>query len=233
MIDTLRAVQTPEGIELHLPLAGLMPRASAWLIDALIRAGVYTGLYFVFLILGIFFGEGVIGLGLITMFIIEWFYPVLFEVLRKGQTPGKRTYNLKVIHDDGTPVGWGASMIRNLLRVADFFPLLYGFGVISMMLNRDFKRLGDLAAGTVVVYQDSPPTDPDLPDIRASRPTCPLKLEEQQAVIAFAERRHTLTTERAEELAAMAGPLTEDSAKPAQTLMGMAKWLSGDRPRES
>ena len=233
MIDTLRAVQTPEGIELHLPIAGLMPRASAWLIDALIRAGVYMGLYFVFIILGIFFGKGVFGLAMVCVFIIEWFYPVLFEVLRNGQTPGKRTYNLKVIHDNGTPIGWGASIIRNLLRVVDFLPLFYGLGIISMMLNRDFKRLGDLAAGTVVVYEESPPVDPDLPAIRATRPTCPLKLEEQQAVIAFAERRHTLTAERAEELASMAAPLTDDSKQPAETLVAMAKWLTGERRGES
>ncbi len=62
--------------------------------------------------------------------------------------------NIKVLHELGTPVDWSASMIRNLLRVIDFLPLLYGFGLISILLNKNFKRLGDLVAGTIVVYTD-------------------------------------------------------------------------------
>ena len=224
MLDTLRAVQTPEGIDLHLPAAGLMPRAMAWLIDALIRGAVYIVLAIV-----LRFGKTGAGLFLLATFIMEWFYPVLFEVLRQGQTPGKRAYGIAVINDDGTPVNWSASLIRNLLRVVDFLPVMYVFGVISIFLNRDFKRLGDLAAGTLVVYQETSSITATTPEAESIRPPFPLNLDEQQAIIAFAERAETLTIERSHELAQLTGPLLEGSTHPVQRLYGMAKWLTGAR----
>lgn len=224
MLDTLREVQTPEGIDLHLPVAGLMPRIFAWLIDALIRSGIYLALAVV-----LRFGKTGLGVFLLLTFIIEWFYPVLFEVLRGGQTPGKRAYGLAVLNDDGTPVRWSGSLIRNLLRVADFLPILYGFGIVSILLNRDFKRLGDLAAGTLVVYQETRLIRHQPPQVDMVRPPFPLTLEEQQAIIAFAERSDTLTAERNEELARLTGPLVEGAAQPVARLYGMARWLTGGR----
>ena len=224
MLDTLREVQTPEGIDLHLPVAGLVPRALAWLIDALIRSAIYVALALV-----LRFGKTGIGVFLLATFIIEWFYPVLFEVLRAGQTPGKRAHGLAVINDDGTPVRWSGSLIRNLLRVADFLPVMYGFGIVSILLNRDFKRLGDLAAGTLVVYQETRLTGNEALTGGALRPPFALTLEEQQAIIAFAERSASLTGERSEELAQLSGPLVEGAAQPVERLYGMAKWLMGSR----
>ena len=224
MLDTLREVQTPEGIDLHLPVAGLVPRAQAWLIDVLIRSGIYIVLAVV-----LRFGKTGVGVFLLAAFIIEWFYPVLFEVLRGGQTPGKRVYAMAVINDDGTPVRWSGSLIRNLLRVADFLPIMYGFGIISILLTRDFKRLGDLAAGTVVVYQETRLIPHVPPKGEVVRPPYPLTLEEQQAIIAFAERSTTLTVERSEELAQLSGPLVEGAPYPVQRLYGMAQWLMGSR----
>lgn len=228
MIDTLRTVQTPEGIDLHLPVAGLVPRSLAWLIDAIIRLLIYSGLATVL----VFFGDTGVGLYLLAAFVIEWFYPVLFEVLRDGQTPGKRSYGIKVLHDDGTPVGWSASLIRNLLRVVDFLPIMYGFGLATIMLNRDFKRLGDLAAGTIVVYREAPIPVPKLSVSHPKRPPFALTQEEQQAIIAFAERSPGLTTERAEELAQLTGPLVTNKPRPIETLYSYAKWLSGDQQSE-
>lgn len=224
MLDTLREVQTPEGIDLHLPAAGLVPRALAWLIDALIRGALYMVLALI-----LFFGKTGAGLFLLATFIMEWFYPVLFEVLRQGQTPGKRVHGIAVINDDGTPINWGASLIRNLLRVVDFLPVMYVFGVISMLLNRDFKRLGDLAAGTLVVHQETKLMVATMPPAESIRPPFPLSLDEQQAIIAFAERAESLTTERILELAQLTGPLLEGATYPAQRLYGMAKWLTGAR----
>lgn len=224
MIDTLHRVQTPEGIDLHLRTAGLLPRSLAWLIDGLIRAAMYVAISLAFLPLG---GMGA-GLFLLITFMVEWFYPVLFEVLRDGRTPGKSAYGIKVIHDDGTPVGWNASLIRNFLRVVDILPFFYGFGIISMMLNRDFKRLGDLAAATLVVYYETNKQRTDINNAVAIRPAQPLKLEEQQAIIAFAQRNDTITNERAHELALLTGPLVEHQDDPVSTLRGLAKWLNGD-----
>lgn len=228
MIDTLRTVQTPEGIDLHLPVAGLVPRTLAWLMDALLRVLIYIGLGTGLAL----FGDTGLGLFLLVAFVIEWFYPVLFEVLRDGQTPGKRSYGIKVLHDDGTPIGWSASLIRNLLRVVDFLPIMYGFGLVTIMLSRDFKRLGDLAAGTIVVYREAPLPEPKLSVSRPARPPYPLTLEEQQAIMAFAERSAGLTAERAEELAQLTGPLVANNPRVIETLYSYAKWLSGEQQQE-
>ncbi len=239
MLDTSRAIETPEGVELGLRLAGPAPRFLAWLIDMLIRGAVYLGLSMVLP----FFGRMGIGLLLISFFLIEWFYPVLFEVYRQGATPGKRSMGLRVMHDDGTPVGWSASLVRNLLRAVDFLPLLYGFGLASMLLSRDFKRLGDLAAGTLVVYSDKTPVPPSLPAVTPQAPPLPLTTPEQRAVVEFAERAALLTPERVNELADLAAPLTglspsaststdgqTSAASPgARRLFEYANWLVGKR----
>ena len=147
ILDTNHKVEVPEGIEISLPLAGPVERSLAFMLDFLIRAGIY-------IILSIFLqfmGNLGIGLFLVCYFLIEWFYPVFFEVLNQGATPGKKMMDLAVVNDDGTPVTWATSLIRNLLRSADQFPGLYLVGLASMFLNSEFKRLGDLAAGTLVI----------------------------------------------------------------------------------
>ncbi|HSA71434.1 MAG TPA: RDD family protein, partial [Burkholderiales bacterium] len=149
VLDTTRRVATPEGIELTLHLAGPVPRALAWAIDFALRIAVV-------LVVSMFaplIGRAGIGVVLLTAFFVEWLLPAWFEASWRGQTPGKRAMGIAVLNDDGTPLRWGAALTRNLLRAADFLPLFYGVGLIAMLANRDFKRLGDLAAGTVVVYQ--------------------------------------------------------------------------------
>lgn len=226
MLDNVRAIETPEGMELELRLAGPAVRALAWLLDFLIRFAIYIGLS---MVLG-FLGEAGMGVMLILIFLLEWFYPVLFEVYRGGATPGKSAMGIKVLQDDGTPVGWPASMVRNLLRAADFLPLFYGFGLITTLLNRDFKRLGDLAAGTVVVYGESPARRAGLPEAAPQPPPVPLSLEEQRALVDFAERAAALTVERREEIAEIARPLTgAGGALAAQRLQAYANWLVGRR----
>ena len=153
--------------------------------------------------------------------------PVIFEVWRDGATPGKRSFNLVVLNDNGTPVTFGASLTRNLLRAVDFLPMLYAFGLVSMLFNRDFKRLGDLAAGTIVVYRDKPAVRGKLPDARPVAPQVALTLNEKRAVLDFAERYATLTHERANELAEHAAPLVGDAREPAEVLLGIAHHQRG------
>ncbi|MES2000490.1 MAG: RDD family protein [Pseudomonadota bacterium] len=219
MLDTYRAIETPEGVELRLRVAGPVVRSLAWLIDLLIRGGVYFVLAMLLAQLGKF-GWGLL---LVCLFLMEWFYPVMFEVYRHGQTPGKRAMGLSVVDADGSPVGWSASMIRNLLRFVDFLPVMYGFGLIAMLLHADFKRLGDVAAGTRVVYRDGKSRLTTVPIVPPQPPRYPLSLDEQRAVISFAERAHTLSPARAEELAGIVSPppaaLTE--------LHATANWLLG------
>lgn len=226
MLDNIRPVETPEGLELTLRVAGPPVRGLAWLIDFLIRIGVYIGLSIALSVLDL---VGV-GLMLILVFLLEWFYPVLFEVYRNGATPGKSAMGLRVIQDDGSPVGWSGSTVRNLLRGADFLPFFYGFGLVACMLNRDFKRLGDLAAGTLVVYQDLPPPTAALPHAEPAPPPAALSLEEQRALVDFAERAGKLTEDRCDELADIARPLTGAGGRSSGLkLLGYAHWLVGRR----
>jgi len=219
-IDTLRQFETPEGIEIALRLAGPVPRAAAFVIDVLIR----IGLYLVLLQLLNLAGVGM-GLLLLALFALEWLYPVFFE-LRSGATPGKRAMGLVVVHADGTPVGASASLLRNLLRAVDFLPVLYGFGLVAMLVDRDFRRLGDLAAGTLVIHRDTAVMAPALPARPPLAPPGPLDVDTQQAILAFAERGGALSPARQAELAALAGLSVPGSADPAATLLGIANWIS-------
>ncbi|HID83217.1 MAG TPA: RDD family protein [Chromatiales bacterium] len=223
MLDTHQAIETPEGIAIEIVVAGPVSRALAWLLDTLIRSAIYIVLF----IPASFLGKMGFGILMILIFFIEWFYPVYFEVLKNGATPGKQSLGLRVLQDDATPIGWSASIVRNLLRVVDFLPVFYGFGLITMLLNKDFKRLGDIVAGTVVVYTDKKPPAFESNEVRARSPAYPLQLEEQQAILSFAERSPFLTEDRAEELAGLTGPLVENTRSPMRQLLAISNWIAG------
>jgi uncharacterized RDD family membrane protein YckC len=227
MLDTTRRVATPEGIELTLRLVGPVPRALAWTIDLLLRALVVLGV----MMAANYLGRAGTGLALLTAFVVEWLAPAWFEVYWRGQTPGKRALGIAVVNDDGTPVRWSAALTRNLLRAVDFLPFLYGFGLAAMLANRDFKRLGDLAAGTVVVYAPGKARARTLPEAPAEPPPFALSLEEQRVVLDLAERSASLTRERLEELAMLPAPLTggASGAAAAARLLAMASHLAGRR----
>jgi uncharacterized RDD family membrane protein YckC len=225
MLDTLRRVPTPEGFELTLRLAGPVPRALAYVIDIGIRAALFAALA----ALLSQFRNGGTGLLMIAAFLLEWFYPVAFEVWWGGATPGKRAFGLAVLGDNGTPVTFGASVTRNLLRAVDFLPMLYAFGLVSMLLSRDFKRLGDLAAGTIVVYRDRPGVRAPIPAAPPLPPPVALSLEERRAILDFAERYATLSEERADEVAAHATPLLRHGTPAARTLLGIANHQRGGK----
>ncbi|MDH5629678.1 MAG: RDD family protein [Gammaproteobacteria bacterium] len=239
MLDTRKEIEIPEGITLDLPVAGLIPRAQAFIIDLIIR---YIAVWILAAIFS-FMGNFGFGLIMLMLFIIEWFYPVLFEVFSKGQTPGKKALGIAVVNDDGSPVGWSSSIVRNLLRAADFMPFMYGFGIVSMMFNRDFKRLGDLAAGTMVIHTEKKKkkkkkTEAKLLDqYRPLAPKTNLTLEDQHAIINFVERSELLSTSRLNELADYLSPWMSntkgknppqsDLSPATQKLFKMAAWLRG------
>jgi uncharacterized RDD family membrane protein YckC len=226
MLDTTRRVATPEGIELTLHLAGPVPRATAWAIDLAIRAGIVLFVMTVALQIGPA-GWGIV---LLTTFFVEWLLPAWFEAAWRGQTPGKRLMGLAVLHDDGTPLRWPGALTRNLLRAVDFLPFAYGIGLAAMLLNRDFKRLGDLAAGTVVVYQAERSSQAKkIPVAPPIAPPIAMSLEEQRALLELAERSESLTRERFEELAELPAPLVGrlDGPRAAARLIGMANHIAG------
>ncbi|WP_051302157.1 RDD family protein [Sedimenticola selenatireducens] len=227
MLDTSRSYETPEGIALSLRIAGPVVRSCAWAIDMLIRAGLYLAIAIPFSFLG---GLG-FGISLVVFFVIEWFYPVFFE-LRQGATPGKKAMGLEVIHDNGTPVSWSASLIRNLLRAADFLPFLYATGLISMLLSRNFQRLGDLAAGTLVVYRDKASVRHEMQSVPPVQPPNHFTSEEKQTLLAFAERAPLLTAARRIELAEILTDLSGRRGEPAVSeLLAYASWLAQGQGR--
>jgi uncharacterized RDD family membrane protein YckC len=229
MLDTAREIPTPEGIELNLRLAGPVARALAWAVDLLLRVAVFSVLGIPLAMLGNVGG----GIYLILWFGLEWLYPTVFEVYLGGATPGKRALALMVLHSDGTPVGLPASLTRNLLRAADFLPLLYGFGLLAMLLSRDFQRLGDIAAGTVVVYRELDLQHGAIPQAVPAQPPRPLSAAEQRTLLDLAARSQVLTPERAQELASLAPRLTggRDDAAALGRVLSIANYLIGRRPQ--
>jgi uncharacterized RDD family membrane protein YckC len=227
MLDTAREIPTPEGIELNLQLAGPVARALAWTVDLLLRLAVFG-------VLGIplrMLGNVGSGIYLILWFGMEWLYPTVFEVYFGGATPGKRALKLMVLHSDGTPVGLPASLTRNLLRAVDFLPLLYGFGLLTMVMSRDFQRLGDIAGGTVVVYRETAFQHGAIPEAVPLQPAMPLSAAEQRTLLDLAARSQVLTPERAQELAALAPRLTgsSDDATALGRVLSIANYLIGRR----
>lgn len=231
LLDTLYTVETPEGIALSLRPAGLVSRGLAYLIDLAIRAGLVL---VAARVAGLTGGMGQ-AFFLIGYFALEWGYPVVFELALSGGTPGKRIMGLRVVMDSGLPVTPAASLLRNVLRTADFLPALYGFGIAAMLLRTDFKRLGDMAAGTLVGYSDTVSLHGDLPLAEPVAPAMPLSPREQAAIVSWAGRSIRLTPARFEELAHLAQPVLGriDPAQPlgpdAQRLLGVAQWLMGQR----
>ena len=224
MLDTVYSIETPEGIDLSLRPAGPLPRILAYTIDLLIR-------WTLMLILGIVFNLiGKLGMGimLIVYFLLEWFYPVYFEVFHQGITPGKKTFELRVVNDDGSPVGWGGAMVRNLLRAADFLPFAYISGLICMVCSAHFRRLGDLAAGTLVVHDHKLKARAKNQESGSCPAPVPLTAEEQRALMDFSESRGRLSPQRQAELANILSPLTrERDAQGVSTLLKIANDLMG------
>lgn len=234
-LDTLYQVETPEGIALSLRPAGIVPRVLAYAIDVLIRIVISAMATPVFGVLG---GVGAAA-GLILYFFLEWFYPVVFELTAAGATPGKRLMGLQVVLDSGLPITPAASVLRNLLRAVDFMPFLYGAALLTMLARRDFKRLGDLAAGSLVVYAKPISLHDDIAPGPGWAPQCALTMREQAAIVSWAGRSKRLTAARLDELAEIAAPVTqspnalERSAArghdATERLMAVAQWLLGNR----
>ncbi len=228
MLDSVRAVETPEGVTLDLVPAGPVARAYAWLIDFLVRVGIYilSGMILSF------FGMFGLGVFLIMAFLLEWLYPVVFEVLWKGQTLGKRALGLRVLMSDGRPVTWSASLMRSIGMFADLIIPPYLPGLLCMLMDKDFRRVGDLMAGTVVVHaeKESKPYRGTQALVEAQASPVVLSLIEQRAIVAFADRLPGLTQERAEELAGHLEQLTGLRGPAAvHRLQGMAAAIVGRR----
>lgn len=213
-LDNTTDVETPECVRFRHHTAGPFRRGLAYLIDLVLRGAIALG--FGMLVTASSGGPRSVawssGLMLVVLFGLEWGYYVALEAFMNGQTPGKRALGLRVVKQGGYPVGFVDCMLRNLLRAADFLPLGYVLGLMTMAGDRRFRRLGDMAAGTMVIIEqrpralpalqlDPPPTEAELGGLpgRALRP------DELDAIEMFL-RRPALSPARRRELAEMIAP---------------------------
>ncbi|MCB1668604.1 MAG: RDD family protein [Porticoccaceae bacterium] len=226
-LDARCRVETPEGIEFDSSPVGPIPRVMAYFIDLCWRTLIVS----VIGVISLMLGKVGAGFFFITAFLLEWFYPVYFEIFKNGQTPGKKKYGLRVVNDDFTPVSWGNSCIRNLLRSADFLPFLYTFGLISMVVSSKFQRLGDLAAGTLVVYETKNQKQEGLPEGVGAKPSSVrLSAEEQHCFKNFMLRSEIISESRQIELANILRPiLKQDGQAGLQELKSIGAWLLGKK----
>lgn len=247
-LDTLQKIEIAEGVEINLRPAGVLVRGGAFMLDSLIKFGIYIVLGTIMSFFGGFFSifssdstsfQFSIGIMTLVAFGLEWIYSIAFEASSMAATPGKRAFKLKVAQLNGSPITFNQSVVRNLLRFIDLFPGLGATGMITMLSNRRFQRLGDLAAQTVVIYSGEvdllkrPTTEGQLPPINLGsiRPTVNLNREEQLAIVMYSERAKDWTQPRLEELASYTGSLvtTNDSQERVNQLHGIARWIRSNQ----
>lgn len=219
MLDGRLSLTTPEGVRLLLTPAGPAARAWAWALDFLIwLAMVWAG---AMLLTGSKLGDGIFGM---LLFLTYWGYPVICEVYFGGRTLGKRALGIEVLRANGLPVGWRESLLRNLLLVADFLPMMYATGLLCMLFDTHFRRLGDIVADTLVVYRDkAPPPAAAAPDATPLPLPFPLSASQQRILHDLFERESRLPVERLHELASIAEPLTgQTGAASLERLRGFA-----------
>ena len=227
-IDTVLRVATPERATFRLELAGPWQRGGAYVADLVARV-VVLGVFAVagatilgaigFVVPG---GDELMqahaGLVLLAWFALEWAWHALWEGLAGGRTPGKRMFGLRVVRSDGAPIGMHEAFLRNLLRAADLLPPIgpavlgvptYFVGIAVCASDPQLRRLGDLAAGTVVVVERHeamrpipalhPPITPA--ELQGLPRRVRLDVDERRALEAFARRAPQLGPARANEVA--------------------------------
>jgi uncharacterized RDD family membrane protein YckC len=212
-------VETPEQIELTLPLAGIGSRSVAYLLDLLCQVIPITlAAVVAFTLVPLaadaeIFGKNAAGVPeletaplailSLTIFVVNFGYFALFETFWRGQSPGKRWVGLRVVKDGGFALDGRAALVRNLLRVVDFLPAFYVAGMASIFLTGSGKRIGDYAAGTIVVRERK------VSDLTAIAPTslndavtAALGAEELALLTGFLDRRSSLDPAARDRLAA-------------------------------
>lgn len=154
LLDDRVTIATPEGVSLELVLAGVGSRFIARLLDTLIQFAIIFALAFG---TGVTSAPGIVrAVVRVLLFLVIFAYDVPFEVLNGGRTVGKVAAGIRVVGDLGEPISFFDSAIRTILRIVDFLPVFYIGGVISMVATKRDQRLGDLAAGTIVVRDRFP-----------------------------------------------------------------------------
>lgn len=222
-------VRTPESIAFTYELAGLGSRFLALMIDTVVQLLVAIAIF-----LGILWASSrlptpakhlaqggdvekiaaaiLVALIVIVIFMIFFGYFIVFEIFWSGQTPGKRALGIRVVRDGGYPIDFGASLVRNIIRIGEQLLGYYALSAVSMVFSPENKRLGDLAAGTIVVRDArlSLPANLRVEPTPQYSATLYLSGDERALVKRFIERRDMLDPQRRKELAAqLAGRVRE------------------------
>ncbi len=202
-------ISTPENVDLHLELAGLGNRVIAALVDTF-----YSYVLILLVVLITVVGTtatdylplgsnapvvvyALIGAAIMACLVIHFGYFIFFEGSWRGQTPGKRLMHIRVIDQNGQPISWSASFIRNLIRTVDTGICLVG--LVVLLIDRNERRLGDLAAGTLVIRERLSEPMPDTTafdmDIQSSDAVDAgrISAREYELLLTFLERREKLT----------------------------------------
>jgi uncharacterized RDD family membrane protein YckC len=147
----LHAIRTPENVTFEFELAGVASRALAWSLDLLAMGSLISVAALLASVFGVVLAGFAKALYFVLAFAIQWGYGATLEWRWHGQTLGKRVVGLRVLSKYGTPVGFGQAAVRNLLRIVDILPACYLLGGVSALCDARARRLGDIAADTVVV----------------------------------------------------------------------------------
>jgi uncharacterized RDD family membrane protein YckC len=189
------SIDTPEGVPLELTLAGVGSRFLAAIVDTAIQVAT---LLLIVLFVNLAGGSGpVVAVGTVLGFLVFLGYDILFETKASGRTPGKRVTGLRVVRRGGGPVGFRTSAVRNLLRIVDLLPTAYLLGIVTILATKQNQRLGDLAAGTLVLREVKAtvpitpvgPADPGLLDEVGTWDVSGVTADELATVRRFLERR--------------------------------------------
>lgn len=224
-------VRTPESIAFSYELAGLGSRFLALVLDMLLQIGVLIALT-----LGLSLAvsrivpadnalppnvekiAGAVAIAIVVtiVFMLFFGYFIIFETFWNGQTPGKRALGIRVVRDGGYPVDFGAALVRNLIRVGEIALGFYALSAVSMLVSQENKRLGDIAAGTIVVRDARLPMPKRFTAEVEPRyePTRYLSGEERALIRRFLERRQVLSPERRRDLAAQLASRVRERVPP-------------------
>jgi uncharacterized RDD family membrane protein YckC len=217
-IQTSLRIDTPENVAFQYKVAGIGSRFLAAIIDTILIIIIQIFLIGISLLIWAAQTSPTLNTQPSTWFIailgfiastVLWGYYIFFEMQWNGKSPGKKVVGLQVIRNDGTSITLTESMIRNLIRLVDFLPANYAIGVLTMFIDRRSRRLGDLAAGTLVILEQSKVTLDSLEKatqiestqvpqtLTAAWPTDRLNGEDLELIERFLQRREQLSNRSA------------------------------------
>jgi uncharacterized RDD family membrane protein YckC len=208
-LDDRKTIQTPEGLDLDLTLAGLGSRMIAAVVDVILIGLIVFMVLFAASQLALDgAGSGILFQAFVTILItlVVLGYLVGFEALNEGRTPGKRAVGIRVVTSEGDSIGFLAAFLRNLLRVIDFLPAVFIVGAGSILLTRTNQRIGDITANTIVIRERLPHVDrgqlEPMEHDGDRWDVAQVSGDDLDVLRRFAVRRRSIPADRAEQIAA-------------------------------